>query len=55
MRPLFITAAGMPSADAAGLVRHMAGQYRLPDALRRADALARTGLPAATVTGRHPD
>ena len=55
MRPLFITAAGMPSADAARLVRHMAGQYRLPDALRRADTLAQTGLPAATMTDRHPD
>ena len=44
-RPLFVTAAGMPRADAAHLVRHMAGRYRIPDALRRADALARTGLP----------
>ena len=34
--PLFITAAGLPSADAADLVRRMTGQYRLPDALRRA-------------------
>jgi deoxyribonuclease V len=41
--PLFVTAAGMPSRDAAALVRHMAGRFRLPDALRRADALARTG------------
>ena len=54
-RPLFVTAAGMPAADAADLVRHMAGRYRLPDALRRADTLARTGLPAATMTDRHPD
>jgi deoxyinosine 3'endonuclease (endonuclease V) len=38
-------AAGMPRADAASLVRHMAGQHRLPDALRRADHLARHGLP----------
>jgi deoxyribonuclease V len=44
-RPLFVTAAGMPLADAAGLVRQMAGRFRLPDALRRADALARTGQP----------
>lgn len=43
MRPLFVTAAGMPRADAADLVRHMAGRFRLPDALRRADALARAG------------
>ncbi|HKA94940.1 MAG TPA: endonuclease V [Streptosporangiaceae bacterium] len=44
-RPLFVTAAGIPLADAANLVRHMAGRFRLPDALRRADALARTGPP----------
>jgi deoxyribonuclease V len=41
-RPLFVTSAGMPSAEAADLVRRMAGRYRLPDALRRADTLART-------------
>jgi deoxyribonuclease V len=40
VRPLFVTAAGMPAADAADLVRRMAGRYRLPDALRRADTLA---------------
>jgi deoxyribonuclease V len=45
-RPLFVTAAGMPRDEAAELVRHMAGQHRLPDAIRRADTLARTG-PAA--------
>ncbi len=49
-RPLFVTTAGMPRADAADLVRRMAGRYRLPDALRRADTLARTGPPAATMT-----
>jgi deoxyribonuclease V len=54
-RPLFVTAAGMPAADAADLVRRMAGRYRLPDALRRADTLARTGPPAATMTDRQPD
>jgi deoxyribonuclease V len=54
-RPLFVTAAGMPLADAADLVRRMAGRYRLPDALRRADTLARTGPPTATITGRQPD
>jgi deoxyribonuclease V len=42
-RPLFVTAAGIPLAQAAGLVRRMAGPFRLPDALRRADVLARTG------------
>jgi len=44
-RPLFVTAAGMPAADAADLARRMAGRYRLPDALRRADTPARTGPP----------
>ena len=44
-RPLFVTAAGMPITDAADLVRDMAGRHRLPDALRRADTLARTGPP----------
>ena len=42
-RPLFVTCAGLPRTDAADLVRHMAGRFRLPDALRRADTLARTG------------
>jgi deoxyribonuclease V len=42
-RPLFVTSAGMPAANAADLVRHMTGRYRLPDALRRADTL----VPAA--------
>ena len=49
-----LTSAGMPAADAADLVRRMAGRYRLPDALRRADTLARTGPPAATITDRQP-
>jgi deoxyribonuclease V len=53
-RPLFVTAAGMPAADAADLVTRMAGRYRLPDALRRADTLARTGPPAATMTDGPP-
>ena len=30
VRPLYVTAAGIPSADAADLVRRMAGRYRLP-------------------------
>jgi deoxyribonuclease V len=46
-RPLFVTAAEMPATDAADLVRRMAGRYRLPDALRRADAIARAGPAAA--------
>jgi deoxyribonuclease V len=53
-RPLLVTAAGMAAADAADLVRHMPGRYRLPDALRRAGTLARVGQPAATMTGRQP-
>ncbi len=41
MRPLYVTAAGLPMAEAASMVREMAGSYRIPDGLRRADALAR--------------
>jgi len=41
-RPLFVTAAGLPRDAAADLIRHMSGSFRVPDALRRADALART-------------
>ena len=44
-RPLYVTAAGMPRTEAADLVRRMTGPHRLPDALRRADSLARHGLP----------
>jgi deoxyribonuclease V len=40
-RPLLVTAAGLPRADAADLVRHMAGRFRVPDAVRRADERAR--------------
>ena len=43
--PLYVTAAGMPRHDAADMVRHMAGRHRLPDALHRADALARGRPP----------
>src|ERR1700733_9404495 len=51
-RPLFVPAAGMPRDEAAELVRHMAGQHRLPNAIRRADTLARTGPAAARLTDR---
>jgi len=44
-RPLYVTAAGMTRTDAAGLIRHMTGRHRRPDALRRAGTLARAGLP----------
>jgi deoxyribonuclease V len=40
-KPLYVTAAGMPATAAAELVRALAGPYRIPDALRRADTLAR--------------
>jgi deoxyribonuclease V len=40
-RPLFVTAAGMTVGDAADLVRNMTGPFRLPDALRTVDRLAR--------------
>lgn len=40
-RPLYVTAAGMTVGDAADLVSGMAGQFRVPDALKRADRLAR--------------
>jgi len=42
IRPLYVTTAGLPVTEAAETVRTMAGQYRLPDALRRVDALARS-------------
>jgi deoxyribonuclease V len=41
-RPLFVTATGLPVADAAEMVRQMAGPYRMPDALRLVDRLSRT-------------
>jgi deoxyribonuclease V len=53
-RPVLVTAAGMRRTDAAELVRLMAGRFRLPDALRRADQLARTGLSAALQQSHHP-
>jgi len=40
-RPLYVTAAGLPAAEASDLVRRMSGSFRLPDALRHVDALAR--------------
>jgi len=45
VQPLFVTAAGLPRTEAASLVATMAGRFRLPDALRRADALARGARP----------
>jgi len=49
-RPLYVTAAGLPAAEAADLVRAMAGKFRLPDALRRVDALARNRQSASTAS-----
>ena len=46
-RPLYVTAAGLDLPDAARLVGQMIGQYRIPDALRLADRLAR-GLEEPT-------
>ena len=43
-RPLYVTAAGLPLPEAVALLRRMAGPYRLPEALRRVDALSR-GTP----------
>ncbi len=40
-RPLYVTAAGMPVGDAARLVDQMVGAFRVPDALRLADRVAR--------------
>lgn len=53
--PLYVTAAGLPADEAARMVAQMAGPYRLPDALRRIDALARgraTGMsPGVRTSG----
>ncbi|MET7398498.1 endonuclease V [Dactylosporangium sp. NPDC005572] len=40
-RPLYITSIGLPRDRAADIVTRMAGPHRMPDALRRVDALAR--------------
>lgn len=45
-RPLYVTAAGLDPAHAATVVAAMAGPHRLPDALRRADTLARACRPS---------
>lgn len=42
-RPLYVTADGLAPADAADLVRAMAGPHRLPTALKRVDTLSRSG------------
>jgi deoxyribonuclease V len=50
-KPLYVTAVGVPADQAAALVREMAGPYRLPDALRRVDALSRD--PRAVPVEQH--
>jgi deoxyribonuclease V len=40
-KPLYVTAGGLDLDEAARAVTSMAGSFRLPDALRRVDALAR--------------
>ncbi len=54
-RPLYVTAAGITAAEAAGIVRGMSGYFRMPDALRRVDALARGRETRVTETpGEEP-
>jgi deoxyribonuclease V len=43
-RPLYVTAAGVDAPTAARWVREMAGPYRLPSLLQRADRLCRDAL-----------
>lgn len=43
VKPLFVTAAGLSPEAAAAHVAQMSGSFRLPDALRLVDRLARTG------------
>ncbi len=44
-RPLFVTAAGMSAEAAAEHVRRMAGPHRIPELVRLADRLSRSGTP----------
>lgn len=50
-RPLYVTASGMALDAAARLVRGMAGDGRIPDALRRVDRLARGAAPGTPPPG----
>lgn len=45
-KALYVTAAGMSQEEATDLVRAMAGDARIPDALRLVDRLARGSAPA---------
>jgi len=40
-RPLYVTAVGLSTVEAAAVVAGMAGAHRIPSALKRVDALAR--------------
>jgi len=42
-RPLFVTAAGVEPSVAAGWIRQMAGEHRIPTLLKRVDTLCRQG------------
>lgn len=44
-KPLYVTAIGLPIERAAAMVTAMHGAYRIPDALRRVDAVSRGALP----------
>src|SRR5262249_41493557 len=44
--PLWITAAGIGAAEAAGHIRAMHGEHRIPTLIGLADRLARSGLEA---------
>ena len=50
-RPLYVTAIGLPLADAAEQIRTMTGRFRLPDAIRRADALGRSAVRVRAPNG----
>ncbi|MEO1568718.1 MAG: endonuclease V [Pseudomonadota bacterium] len=45
-RPLYVTAAGLPGAQAARTITLMHGEHRLPTLLKRVDALSRRPEPA---------
>ncbi len=50
-RPLYVTAAGLDVAEAVRIVRAMTGPNRIPDALARADRLARGRAQPSIVRG----
>ncbi len=42
--PLFITSVGIKNTDAPRLIQQMYGNFRIPDMLKKADQISRTGL-----------